>query len=214
VEVESLRKDLQTERECGLVSISANVVPLNSGAFETNDSETRDQALERLYNAHLTDLRAFLQARTGLGEELDDIIQDVFTRLAKLDDLQQRLPPGDQRNLSYLFSMAHNRVVDLERNKSMRRGHLDTYQKEQDIQAPQPQTPEQAVQAKQELERLKQVILGLKPKCRQAFMLNRFKFHTYREIAVKMGISVKQVEKYMKQALIKVRETAHEEQGT
>lgn len=44
-------------------------------------------------------------------------------------------------------------------------------------------------------------IRALPPRCRDAFLLNRFESLTYRQIAARLGVSVSMVEKYVAEAL-------------
>ncbi len=171
--------------------------------------ETREQALERLFNEHSSALRGFLRVRLGVREEMDDVVQDVFAKLADLDQLPERLPPGEGRNRSYLFAVANHLVVDMERSRDVQRRYLAKRQLEaQGDDGSCDATPEVITLAQQELDRVKQVITRLPPLWRQAFILNRFKHKSYREVANEMGISVKTVEKYIKKALVKVRRAA------
>ena len=170
--------------------------------------ESRQDVLERLFSEHRSALRSFIIGRTGYDHEVDDVIQEVFIRLSRLDDLDERLPPGGKGNVAYLFSVAHNLVIDMERRKAMIRAKMEQYRRDEEGLVPDNPQPEALVLAGQELARVKAAIMTMRPNWRKAFILNRFKFKTYREVAEEMGVSVKQVEKYMKQALIKVREAS------
>ncbi len=180
-----------------------NVIKLPGG-----ERETREQLLERLFNEHSSALRGFLSVRLGIVEDLDDIVQEVFVRLADLDNLQQRLPPGGARNRSFLFKTANNYVRDLERRRSVRRKYAEQQAAQGEEWELADITPESQAAAEQQVEYLKSVVLTLKPKCRDAFILNRFMDKSYPEVAAVMGLSVKQVEKYLQQALLLIREAA------
>ncbi len=184
--------------------------PPNVVDLQQKRQETREQVLERLFNEHRTALRAFLIGRTGLEQDVDDVIQEVFIRLSRLENLQERLPPGGRINIAYIFSVAHNLVIDMERSRAMQRSRLEQHRLEQTDTSREAPAPEAIVLAGQELERVKSVILTMRPNWRRAFILNRFQFKTYREIAEVMGVSVKQVEKYMKSALIKIRDATED----
>ncbi|WIO74201.1 sigma-70 family RNA polymerase sigma factor [Porticoccaceae bacterium LTM1] len=170
---------------------------------------SKQQLLEQLFREHGTSLRAFLTSVMGSSHELDDIIQEIFAKLAKEDDLIARLPTDRGKWCSYLFAMANNLVVDLARYKQVRQRFLKKEQHQlTEESAIEHASPERLALNREELERVKDVILGLRPRWRQAFIQNRFKHKSYRQIADDMGVSVKQVEKYMKQALIRIRESA------
>ena len=139
--------------------------------------------------------------------ESEDIVQEVFIRLSRIKDLKERFPPGKRSNVSYLFSIAHNLIIDRERSKKVKRAHLEQYRNEK-MDSEETVSLETVVLAQEDLQRIKIVIMNLKPNWRKAFILNRFKFKTYREISIEMNVSVKQIEKYMKSALIKIREAA------
>lgn len=181
-----------------------NVVDLQGRRRETNE-----QVLKRLFTEHSAALRAFLRVRMGvdLDDDMDDIVQEVFIKLADLPNLPERLPPDNKSNRSFLIAMANNLVVDMERHKSVRRRYMDLHQHQPEQQA-QVITPETIALASEELDQVKAVIMDLNPRWREAFILNRFKRKTYHQIADAMGVSVKQVEKYMKQALLRIREAA------
>ncbi|WIO73981.1 RNA polymerase sigma factor [Porticoccaceae bacterium LTM1] len=186
--------------------------PNNVVDLEGRRQETREQVLERLFREHASDVRAFLRMRMGADDELEDVLQEVFIRVANMDNLREKLAPGREDNRSYLFTVANNLTVDLERYKSVRRNYAERLALEQHGKANEA-TPEIIALNKQELARVKDVIMELKPNWRQAFVLSRFKYLSYPQIASEMGVSVKQVEKYMKQALMRIRDVAGSPSG-
>jgi RNA polymerase sigma-70 factor (ECF subfamily) len=62
-------------------------------------------------------------------------------------------------------------------------------------------TPERQLLTEQQLARLTEVMQRLPPKCQQVFVLSRFHHMEYQEIADRLGISVKMVEKHIAHAL-------------
>ncbi|MCV6627270.1 MAG: sigma-70 family RNA polymerase sigma factor, partial [Cellvibrionaceae bacterium] len=132
----------------------------------------------------------------GSSHELEDVVQDVFAKLAKEENLIARLPADRSKWRSYLVAMANNLVVDMARYKQVRRKYLDK-ERHQITEADRVEeaSPERIALSRQELERVKAVILELRPRWRQAFILNRFKHQSYPQIAQQMGVSVKQIEK-------------------
>lgn len=176
--------------------------------------ETREQVLERLFSEHGAALRGFLRVSLDVGEEAEDIVQEVFIKLAKLDNLQERLPHGGVSNRSFLFAIANNLVVDMERSKRVRRDYARELQAEaRDEFQVHNASPETITLAKKELEQVKKVLMQMRPCWREAFILNRFRHRSYREIAMDMDISVKTVEKYIKKALIQIKATVQDLKG-
>ena len=176
--------------------------------------ETREQVLERLFKEHRAALCAFLRVRMDRDAEMDDVVQEVFIRLARMKDLPERLSQGRESNRSFIIAIANNLVLDLEKSRRVRHRYADKVQAQaHDDDRVQSGTPETIAAARQELKRLRDVIMNLNPNWRKAFILNRFKHMSYREISVEMGVSVKQIDKFMKNALIQIRRAVSETKG-
>lgn len=179
----------------------ANVVGIRS-----RTRETQSQACERLYIEHHHALRRFLAVRCGLHSEIDDIVQEVFARLAQRVDLARRLPPADERNRSYLFVVANRVVINLERRRKLERRYIrkraDAALGGDKLTSP---SAEHVVAVRDDLESVRRAILELKSNWRRAFVLHRFRHMSYIEIAQEMGVSVKTVEKYIHFALKALR---------
>ncbi|MDM3870461.1 sigma-70 family RNA polymerase sigma factor [Porticoccus sp. W117] len=174
--------------------------------FLSKPSEAKQRMLDRLYADHGAALRSFVGLRMGGGHsDVDDVVQDVFTKLAQMDDLKGRLPSAERSVRAYIFQMASNHIVNMYRYKRVRRQHLEREQPHALESSGDEQSPERIVLAQRELESIRETIEKLPLPCRQAFVLNRFKQKTYVEVAEYMGVSVKQVEKYMQKSLIAIR---------
>ncbi|WIO74926.1 sigma-70 family RNA polymerase sigma factor [Porticoccaceae bacterium LTM1] len=179
--------------------------------FNGRQRMNKAQVLEQLFREHSTSLRVFLRGIMKGDQDVEDIVQEMFVKLSDIDDILTRLPSDKKRCRSYLFATANNMVVDIERSKLVRRRYCEqeiSHATEEDQKDG--VGPEEIAMSHQELERVKSEILKLKPRWRKAFILSRFKHLTYKQIANEMGVSVKQVEQYMKEALIRVRDAAIE----
>ena len=66
--------------------------------------------IERLYNQHLAELRAFAQAMCQNDTDADDIVQDVF-----LSVLQNAGNIEEKGAKAYLYRSVHNRTIDFYR---------------------------------------------------------------------------------------------------
>ncbi len=175
--------------------------------FTGSAHASREPVLEKLYRDHGRELINFIRQRTRkVDEEPEDIAQEVFLRLARRGELLDNIEQGTVNKRPYLFSMANNLVVDLERRKTRLRKYKEA---EQDHFDPDEslviETPESLMVLHGEVAIFKQVIAELKPAWRKAFLLNRFKYMSYQQISTQMGATVKQVENYIAQALVRLR---------
>lgn len=156
-----------------------------------------DQALAALH----PELLVYLRRRTRDAETAADLAQETFSRMMVYRDAPNI---GDRRLLMY--RIAHNLVIELRRQRHRRLAaqHVSLDQVAP-IRADEAGVDEIA-DARQTLDvLLKRTLLELPPKCRLAFKLSRFDGLTYPQIAAKMGISTKMVEKHISRALLACR---------
>lgn len=173
--------------------------------ISSRQEKVRAQVLEQLFHEHREALCTYIRRRARYIEEPEDIAQEVFLRIARRPDLVEKIRSGLVKNRAYIFSMANNLLADLERRRALQRDYdaRELLTAEQFGSEP---SPERTVVADRELEVMKRVIMRLKPNWRRVFVMSRFQYMSYREIAEKMGVSLKQVEGYMAQALVRIRD--------
>ncbi len=172
--------------------------------FVGRSSETREQLLERLFREYQPALRAFMQMRLSRWEDSEDIIQDTFCRLARINGLEHKLE-SQRSPKSYIFAIANNLLIDHIRQRQARKPH-EAPQNDADSDSPVEITPEAILSSGEELGHVKEILHDLTPKCRTAFVLKRFRQMSGREIARVMGISESRVEKYIARAMLTLRE--------
>jgi RNA polymerase sigma-70 factor (ECF subfamily) len=123
--------------------------------------------------------------------EIDDIVQEMYARLASLDTVEDIRNPrhyAAQTAVSIALNMTrHARVVPM-----IPLGDFE----EMGLVSPEP-SPEHALNSQHELRELEKTLQELPPLCRTAFLLRRVEDLSQKEVAEKLGISVKTVEKYM-----------------
>jgi RNA polymerase sigma factor (sigma-70 family) len=100
---------------------------------------------------------------------------------------------------SFLFKTAANLAVD-----RLRRDHVHARATETPLfhEFADARTPERMVAGAQEIERLTGLLEALPPKCRRAFVLNRFYGLDLSAVADEMGLSERMVRNYVVRALI------------
>lgn len=167
--------------------------------MKTLSKNNASEVLEQLYQRHGQALRCYLLGRAREAVDLDDVVQEVFSRLARNEDTWRRLE-DHRKDRAYIFQAANNLMVDLERRGAVRRAYVEKNAGAAN-EAVYDLSPEAQSIARQELARLRDAIMNLKPTWRKAFTMSRFEYRNYRDIAMEMGVSVKQVEKYIANAL-------------
>ncbi len=163
---------------------------------------TDGQTFEVFFLEHRLALAAYLRRRAAGEEDVNEILQESYTRILGYGYDGSR-PPVVWKSL--LYRIATNLALSRGR---MERSHNVTAQRSLDevelvSEAP---SQERLVAGQQELALIRQAIQRLSPKCRKVFLLSRTHRKTYPEIARHCGISVKMVEKYISQALAALRE--------
>lgn len=143
------------------------------------------------------ELFRYMYRRTGDADTAADLTQETFSRMMVYRDAAHI---ADRWLLMY--RIANNLVLEYQRagyrHRASRHVSLDCAEP---LSANDPPV-EEIVEARIALEvLLKQTIARLPPKCQLAFMLNRFDGLTYPQVAARMGISTKMVEKHIARAL-------------
>lgn len=170
--------------------------------------ESREQLLERLYLEYGSEVVNFIRQRASQSDEdPEDVAQEVFAKLATRKQLLEDFRQGHVNKRPYLFSMANNLLVDLERRRKLKHKYQQRESEQRIVEESlQGETLEDLAVINSNMRHFKKAIAGLKPTWRRAFLLNRFKYMTHKEIARHMGVTAKQVENYLTQAVIRLRE--------
>lgn len=155
-------------------------------------------SLLHAYRQHASDLLGFLTRRLHCRATAADLRQDLYLRLVQMDE-----PASIENSRAYLFRMAANLATDHQRVEGRRSELRD----ELAMSDEEPTTagPEQALLAREQLERVQQLLGALPPRTCAIFYANRFEGKTQRQIAEEMGISTTTVENHIRQAFAALR---------
>ena len=138
---------------------------------------------------HEPALRSWLGRRRHDGLEIDDIIQETYTRLISAESVSHVLDAK-----SYAFQTAGSIVID-----HLRRMKVVSITSVPDLDYLEvvcdDPSPERQVIDRDELHRLAQAVASLPAKVREVFTLRRIHGLSQREVSEKMGISESTVEK-------------------
>src|ERR1700730_2428814 len=158
---------------------------------------TANAALAGLYQAHACELHGFARRRAG-RQEAEDVVQDTYLHL-----LQRGNAATLEHPRAYLFRIA-NLAMDLARKTKIRLHYADAGFGH-DCNAEAPASPEAAAGGAMELRRLHASLCELPPLFRDAFLLNRIEDLTHVEIAARLGVSERTIDRYIVKAWAHLR---------
>jgi RNA polymerase sigma-70 factor (ECF subfamily) len=148
-----------------------------------------------------------MRARLGNHQDYEDLVQETFFRIVRMENIKEKLSRGEAQTRSYLFSIASNLIKDRHR-KALMTGEIVDNDNENSIEATSGLSVEDNIVWQQERKILEKTILSLDTNCRNAFVFNRVRGLSYQEVANRMHISVSMVEKHIMRALVAIRQSA------
>lgn len=165
-----------------------------------NAEGKRPSALVAAYMQKRANLLRFFALRTSSSNEAEDIVQEIYVRIASLDDASVENPVG------YLYKLGTNVMLDRVRARERATARDDAYYRtfqtgssmEPESDAP---SPEAAWESRARLERVLAVVERMPPRRKQVFVMHKIDGLSYAEIAEALRISRSAVEKLMMAAL-------------
>ena len=154
-----------------------------------------DASLEALDMRFRASLDRYFSRRLRDRGEIEDLIQEVFLRLAKRGSLEDVDKVG-----GYVFETASSVLNDrLRRKRSRYEADHEAFDGQQhgDVDF----SPERVLLGKEALVRATAVLLELPERTRMVFVMRRLEGMRYLDIAARLGISVSAVEKHMTRAM-------------
>jgi RNA polymerase sigma-70 factor (ECF subfamily) len=140
-------------------------------------------------------LRGFFVRRVPNGSDVDDLVQDVFVRIAGRDSGEPIENLG-----AYVLRTAVTVLADRGRRSLARRVDLHV-PFEAELHGGEEISPERVLSGRQELNAATAALLSLPERTRAIFVLRRLEGLRHRDIAQHLGISVSAVEKHMVKAI-------------
>jgi len=137
------------------------------------------------------ELTRFLQQNWRNRSDIDDLCQDIYVRA--YEGAKQGTPKSAR---AFVFTIARNLLIDRVRNAQIvpidSIADLESLTVASDLPL-----PDQRVAARQELRRLQAALDQLPPRCREAVVLKKIQGLSVREVAERMGVSVKTVDRHL-----------------
>ncbi len=159
----------------------------------SNEARARLDGLARRYYAPLA---RFFRKRPHSSEEVQDLVQQVFLRLAQSPQFDEiRNPEG------YIFQTAANALKDQARRRSVQERFAAQQLRESDAERGD-FSPERVLQGRESVSQLAHALRQLPERTRDVFVLRCFEGLKFAEIGQLQGISVRAVEKHMAKAMV------------
>ena len=148
-------------------------------------------ALDQLYSHHHGWLQGWLRKRLGNAADAADLAQDTFLRLLSN-------APGERLDLkaprAYLATIANRLSINLYRRRSLEQAYLAALAQTPEGLAPSLEDQALVLEALNEID---QVLALLPTKTRQAFLMAQLEGYTQEEIASRLNLSVRSVQRYL-----------------
>ena len=179
---------------------------LENEAIGTLLAQRDETAFEQVFKTHFKRLHAY--AFTILRDEVEaeEMVQQVFFKLwdrnVRKDSFGENLTLTGSVS-AYLYRAVHNESLNYIKHQKVRSNHQlhVAYSMKNEVEH-----PAKTVMAGELEKKIHTALNELPEQCRTIFQMSRFDELKYREIAAKLGISVKTVENQMGKALKLLRE--------
>ena len=155
-----------------------------------------EKEFKQFYHKNIDSLRNYLYFRSGDLELSIDLAQDSFLTI-----WEKQVENEGKKTVGLLFKIASDLFVSSYRKSKVQSRYIQTLKFEFDGN-----NPEKEMQYSELKEKYEQTLTGMGEKQRVVFLMSRMEGLKNREIAEKLGISIKAVEKRMKGAISVFRE--------
>lgn len=170
------------------------------------DRPQADSELVRTFFEKRENLLLFLAARTRSMATAEDLVQDLYVKVATLE------PGADVRApAALLYRMASNLLIDhvrshqrsARRNAEWRQEGSVTLGGEEVVNEP---AADEVVIARERIRRLAEAVAELPPQMGRAFRLHKLEGMSQAQTAQAMGVSVKMIEQHISAAIRRLSE--------
>lgn len=170
------------------------------------EQELRDlNFIQELFYKYHGRLVLFANKFTGDIQVSQDLVQDAFLKLWEKAEIRSTI----ESPKAYLFKAVRNNCLNHHRHISIKQSVEEQLSSKIDAQEQLVysglEDPMYSLLEMEMEEKVQNIIKSLPERCREVYKLSRYSFLKNKEIADKLGISVKMVEKHISKALTILR---------
>lgn len=158
-------------------------------------SDSTPVKMDKLYQEHHGWLVRWISRRTPTTEHAKDLAQDTFLRILNRPPKAESL----RSPRAWLAKIAANLAVDQARRQQLEKNYLEMLA---GLPEPEHPSPEHQWQLFNLLEQIDELLNGLRPIEKTAFLMARLDGMPYRQIASELEVSLSSVEKYIAKAML------------
>lgn len=170
--------------------------------------------ISEIYKEYGDELKGYISKRVTFTEDAEDILQNVFYNLAKIDLVENPI----EEISSWLYSVARNQIIDRTRKKKEERFASPTGDENEDkfiheitdLLADNANTPEMAYLQTLVWEELEAALNELPEEQKSVFELTELEGFSFKEISESTGIAVSTLLSRKRYAVIHLRERLKE----
>lgn len=168
----------------------------------SDPEESRRRQIDAVYRAQAPGLARYFRARFRGTEDPDDLVHEVFARLASVKSFDELRDPR-----AYLSRILRNFLIDRKRRLDKLPGLVGLDGIDPAV------APDQSheIEVTQMRERYRIAVDTLPPRTRQVFLLHRAEERSVKIIAEELGISTRTVEWHLAEAILRIGEALERE---
>jgi RNA polymerase sigma factor (sigma-70 family) len=163
-------------------------------------AEPKPSFVERLFAEHAGALQAFFRRRIQTKADAQDLAQEVYLRMLRISDQEAIRNP-----VLYLYTVANNLVKEHAVLDHRLASGIDIEEVEAREELESMPAFDGELDEAQRAARLLVVLKQLSPKCQAAVALRFTEDLSYREVAMRLGVSAQMAKKYVARALVHCR---------
>jgi RNA polymerase sigma-70 factor (ECF subfamily) len=155
----------------------------------------RKEEFKKLFDTYFDAIRRYLYYRCSDSELASDVAQDLFTRI-----WEKSMQIDPLKDKALLYKMASDMIISKLRRKKVELNYSSSIVIEEYRN-----TPESNIEYKQLQLKYSEILLKMPEKVRTTFLMSRGEGLKYTEIAERLNVSIKAIEKRMNLALALLR---------